>query len=62
MPSQCVTPGLDPGVHLFFAKMMDCRVKPGNDENPYMIDAYAGLRTAANSGECKGPAARLLVE
>jgi hypothetical protein len=24
-------PGLDPGIHLF-RKMMDCRVKPGNDE------------------------------
>ena len=26
-----VMPGLDPGIHLF-AKMMDCRVKPGNDK------------------------------
>jgi hypothetical protein len=26
-----VMPGLDPGIHLF-TKMMDCRVKPGNDE------------------------------
>jgi len=26
-----VMPGLDPGIHLF-AKMMDCRVKPGNDQ------------------------------
>ncbi len=42
--------------------MMDCRVKPGNDENPYMIDAYADLRNAANSGECTGSAARALVE
>jgi hypothetical protein len=24
-------PGLDPGIHLF-TKMMDCRVKPGNDD------------------------------
>jgi len=24
-------PGLDPGIHLF-AKMMDCRAKPGNDK------------------------------
>ena len=24
-------PGLDPGIHLF-KKMMDCRVKPGNDD------------------------------
>ena len=36
---QCtaVTPGLDPGVHPplqdSFAKRMDCRVKPGNDES-----------------------------
>jgi hypothetical protein len=32
----CVTRGLDPRVHHssqeFFAKRMDCRVKPGNDE------------------------------
>jgi hypothetical protein len=31
----CVTRGLDPRVHHslqeIFAKMMDCRVKPGND-------------------------------
>ena len=26
-----VMPGLDPGIHLF-ARMMDCRVKPGNDK------------------------------
>ena len=26
-----VMPGLDPGIHLF-AKWMDCRVEPGNDE------------------------------
>jgi len=29
-------PGLDPGIHLLLkvilTKMMDCRVKPGNDE------------------------------
>jgi len=28
-------PGLDPGIHQkksFLIKMMDCRVKPGNDE------------------------------
>jgi hypothetical protein len=34
---QHVIPGLDPGIHLlrrsFFAKWMDCRVKPGNDES-----------------------------
>jgi hypothetical protein len=24
-------PGLDPGIHLF-RKTMDCRVKPGNDD------------------------------
>jgi hypothetical protein len=23
--------GLDPRIHLFFAKKMDCRVKAGND-------------------------------
>jgi len=23
--------GLDPRIHPFFAKKMDCRVKPGND-------------------------------
>jgi hypothetical protein len=28
----CVTPGLDPRVHLSSAKEMDCRVKPGNDD------------------------------
>jgi hypothetical protein len=42
--------------------MMDCRVKPGNDENPYMIDAYADLRSAANSGEGAASAVRLLAE
>jgi len=28
-------PGLDPGIHLekYFNSMMDCRVKPGNDEH-----------------------------
>jgi hypothetical protein len=26
-----VMPGLDPGIHLL-EEMMDCRVKPGNDE------------------------------
>src|SRR4051812_14727146 len=33
--SPCVTPGFDPGVHLLrktLSKGMDCRVKPGNDE------------------------------
>jgi hypothetical protein len=25
-------PGLDPGIHLL-SKMMDCRVKPGNDSD-----------------------------
>jgi hypothetical protein len=28
--AQTVMPGLDPGIH-HFAKKMDCRVKPGND-------------------------------
>jgi hypothetical protein len=28
----CVSPALDPGVHLSSAKKMDCRVKPGNDD------------------------------
>jgi hypothetical protein len=35
-PVQPVMRGLDPRIHLLrkkvFAKMMDCRVKPGNDE------------------------------
>jgi hypothetical protein len=26
-------PGLDPGIQLLAARKMDCRVKPGNDEN-----------------------------
>jgi hypothetical protein len=30
-------PGLDPGIHrssqTLFAKQMDCRVKPGNDDD-----------------------------
>jgi hypothetical protein len=33
---QDVMPGLDPGIHPSFherfSKVMDCRVKPGNDE------------------------------
>jgi len=35
--AKLVMPGLDPGIHqpskVFFAKGMDCRVKPGNDED-----------------------------
>jgi hypothetical protein len=36
-----VTPGLDPGVHLFLkniSRKMDCRVKPGNDRKS-LVDA-----------------------
>ena len=53
--------------------MMDCRVIsafmrvfnalcPAMTKTPYMIDAYAGLRSAANCGACEGSAVRLLVE
>jgi hypothetical protein len=34
-----VTPGLDPGVHLFREKM-DCWVKPGNDKWPTLEGFY----------------------
>jgi hypothetical protein len=37
-----VTRGLDPRVHLF-QKMMDCRVKPGNDTN----DQFRAISTSA---------------
>jgi hypothetical protein len=49
-----------PGHKRVYARLQ--RAMPGNDENPYMIDAYAGLRTAANCGECMGSAVRVLVE
>ena len=36
MGASIVMPGLDPGIHSFreisFRMMMDCRVKPGNDQ------------------------------
>ena len=39
--------GLDPRIHLEknLAKMMDCRVKPGNDSN-VVVPAKAGTHTA----------------
>jgi hypothetical protein len=31
-----VMPGLDPGIHLL-KEMMDCRVKPGNDDGSVRV-------------------------
>jgi hypothetical protein len=41
-----VMPGLDPGIHLL-QKMMDCRVKPGND-----VLLYCGISEAARADAC----------
>ncbi len=52
-------PGLDPGIHRknnFYSKVMDCRVKPGNDDgwvNVYEVWYKLRLRTrrlAPNDG------------
>ena len=55
IPPHFVTRGLDPRVHLL-AKMMDCRVKPGNDEiersamrNDVVGDGAAYFAGPANS-------------
>jgi hypothetical protein len=43
-----VTRGLDPRVHLLceytFAKRMDCRVKPGNDEREAYLNGKCSRR------------------
>jgi len=49
-------PGLDPGIHRknnFYSKVMDCRVKPGNDGgwvNVYEAWYYRASDAAQKSG------------
>jgi hypothetical protein len=46
-------PGLDPGIHHSSKNAMDCRVKPGNDDNEkgaFIIPNFPGVNSNGSQG------------